>query len=272
MTRDGGATAAKTLSIPNYFTSFARMPDGALAVSAVVAVSPAQKSALFVSHDGGASFQRNDAVPNLFALAAAGGVLYAATDNFGDGYALGASSDEGASWPPVVRFDQNRIDHGLPAHERAVPGELPSAGRQRRRVPRHRCRRQAVFAGGGGARERGGASGRRAVEGAPARGVALRARAARRSVLRWARRSRRRRARPAPGPRCGLDRDGAATAIELIHKSSRDRGARTAAAGPGVLALEAAGAALIGATGWFGGHLVFGHGVGVDGRKRTRGD
>src|SRR6187551_245045 len=50
------------------------------------------------------------------------------------------------------------------------------------------------------------------------------------------------------------------------------RGARTAAAGPGVLALEVAGAALIGATGWFGGHLVFGHGVGVEGRKRTRGD
>ena len=106
VTRDGGATATKTLSIPNYFTSFARMPDGALAVSAVVAVSPAQKSALFVSHDGGASFERNDAVPNLLALAQRGGVLYAATDNFGDGYALGASSDEGATWQPVVRFDQ----------------------------------------------------------------------------------------------------------------------------------------------------------------------
>ncbi len=45
------------------------------------------------------------------------------------------------------------------------------------------------------------------------------------------------------------------------------RGARTAAVGPGVLALEVAGAALIGVTGWFGGHLVFGHGVGVDARK-----
>ena len=42
------------------------------------------------------------------------------------------------------------------------------------------------------------------------------------------------------------------------------RGARTAAVAPGVLALEVAGAALIGVTGWFGGHLVFGHGVGVD--------
>jgi len=42
------------------------------------------------------------------------------------------------------------------------------------------------------------------------------------------------------------------------------RGARTTAVAPGVLALEVAGAALIAVTGWFGGHLVFGHGVGVD--------
>jgi uncharacterized membrane protein len=47
------------------------------------------------------------------------------------------------------------------------------------------------------------------------------------------------------------------------------RGARTAAAGPGVLAVEVGGAALIGVTGWFGGHLVFGHGVGV-GARRSR--
>ena len=106
VTRDGGATATKVLSIPNYFTSFTRMSDGALVVSGVGAVTPAPKSVLFVSHDGGASFQRNDAVPNLFALAQRDGTLYAATDNFGDGYALGASSDEGAPWQPVVRFDQ----------------------------------------------------------------------------------------------------------------------------------------------------------------------
>ena len=106
VTHDGGATATKTLSIPFYFTSFARMSDGALVVSAISAVSPEQKAALFVSHDGAASFQRNDAVPGIFALAQRDGVLYAATDNFGDGYALGASADEGATWQPVVRFDQ----------------------------------------------------------------------------------------------------------------------------------------------------------------------
>jgi uncharacterized membrane protein YgcG len=106
VTRDGGATATKTLSTPFTFTAFARMPDGALVIGGVAAVTPAQRSALFVSHDGGASFVRNDAVPSIFALAQRDGVLYAATDNFGDGYALGASADEGANWQPVVRFDQ----------------------------------------------------------------------------------------------------------------------------------------------------------------------
>ncbi|HEY7376649.1 MAG TPA: hypothetical protein VIF57_31105 [Polyangia bacterium] len=106
VTHDGGATATRTLDIEHYFTSFARLADGALMLSAVVAVSPAQKAGLFLSHDGGATFQENDAVPGVLALAARGGTLYAATDNFGDGYALGASTDEGASFQPVMRFDQ----------------------------------------------------------------------------------------------------------------------------------------------------------------------
>jgi hypothetical protein len=106
VTHDGGATATKTLSIPFYFTSFTRMSDGALVLAAVVAVSPAMKAGLFVSHDGGASFQENDAVPSVLAVAARGSILYAATDISVDGYALGASSDEGASFQPVVRYDQ----------------------------------------------------------------------------------------------------------------------------------------------------------------------
>jgi hypothetical protein len=106
VTRDGGATATKTLSIPHYFTSFTRMSDGALVLSAIASVSPAPRSALFVPHDGGASFQQNDAVPSVLALGQRSGMLYAATDNFGVGYALGASGDEGATWQPVLRFDQ----------------------------------------------------------------------------------------------------------------------------------------------------------------------
>ena len=108
VTRDGGATAIKPLSIPNNFTSFARMPDGALVLSGIAFLGQGLGTApaLFVSHDGGASFQENRAVPGVLAIAQRDGILYAATDNFADGYALGASSDEGATWQPVVRFDQ----------------------------------------------------------------------------------------------------------------------------------------------------------------------
>jgi hypothetical protein len=52
------------------------------------------------------TFQENAAVPTVLALGHRDGRLYAATDNFSDGYALGVSSDEGATFGPVVRFDQ----------------------------------------------------------------------------------------------------------------------------------------------------------------------
>jgi hypothetical protein len=106
VTHDGGATTSTPLSIPHYFTSFARLPDGTLVLSAAVAVSPAVQAGLFVSHDGAATFEENDAVPGVVALAQRDGLLYAATDNFADGYALGASSDGGFTWQRVVRFDQ----------------------------------------------------------------------------------------------------------------------------------------------------------------------
>jgi uncharacterized membrane protein len=72
--------------------------------------------------------------------------------------------------------------------------------------------------------------------------------------------------------------DKAAAKIAIIHASLALcmyslfavafalRGARAAATGPAVLALEVGGAALIAVTGWFGGHLVFGHRVGIDAR------
>ena len=106
LTRDGGATVSKTLSIQSNFTSFARMPDGALVLGGNVFLAQKMIPALFVSHDGGATFAENDAVPGIVALAQRGGVLYGAADNFVDGFALGSSSDEGVTWQPVLRFDQ----------------------------------------------------------------------------------------------------------------------------------------------------------------------
>jgi hypothetical protein len=108
VTRDGGATASKPLSIPNSFTSFARMPDGALILSGTAFLGQGLGTvpALFLSHDDGTTFQENREVPGVLALAQRDGILYATADNFADGFALGASRDEGATWQPVVRFDQ----------------------------------------------------------------------------------------------------------------------------------------------------------------------
>ena len=72
VTHDGGVDVSKPLSIPHYFTSFTRMSDGTLVMSAVVAVSPAVKAGLFVSRDGALSFQENDAVPGMRRAGAAG--------------------------------------------------------------------------------------------------------------------------------------------------------------------------------------------------------
>lgn len=55
-------------------------------------------------------------------------------------------------------------------------------------------------------------------------------------------------------------------AISLYGIAFALRGGRTAQPGAVSLALEIAGAAGLGATGWLGGHLVFHHRVGVDER------
>jgi uncharacterized membrane protein YgcG len=158
VTRDGGATVAKTLSIPSSFTAFARMPDGALVLGGKAFVGQQLIPALFVSHDGGMTFAENDAVPGIVALAQRGGILYAAADNFVDGFALGASSDEGATWQPVLRFDQVgsiaaclRTNPQCQASCEALAGKgLGSPGK---------IWEEAVCAGSGGSQGAGGAAG-----------------------------------------------------------------------------------------------------------------
>jgi hypothetical protein len=104
LTTDGGVSAASPVVISGNFTSFVRLPSGTLLVGAMAdgAVVPA----LFRSHDRGDSFERLPASPSIRALSERGGVVYAATDNFGDGYALGASADEGDSWEPLLAYEQ----------------------------------------------------------------------------------------------------------------------------------------------------------------------
>jgi MYXO-CTERM domain-containing protein len=104
LTRDGGATMTKTLEIAGSLTSYVQLPSGARLVGAMVDSNTTP--ALFRSRDGAATFEPVPAPPKIRALAQRGGVVYAATDNFGDGYALGASTDEGTTWAKVMSYDQ----------------------------------------------------------------------------------------------------------------------------------------------------------------------
>ena len=106
LTTDGGATATKPVVVNGNFTSFVRLPSGTLLVGGMVdfAVVPG----LYRSRDRGESFARLPTPPSIRALSQRDGIVYAATDNFGDGYAAGTSADEGDTWQPLLRYEQLR--------------------------------------------------------------------------------------------------------------------------------------------------------------------
>jgi hypothetical protein len=107
LTRDGGKTVATVLAPSGsaaYFNSYARTASGTVLIGGSDA---AANPILYASHDGGQTFAPlTNQPPHIRALAARGPSVYAATDNFGDGYALGISSDEGSTWRPLMSFDQ----------------------------------------------------------------------------------------------------------------------------------------------------------------------
>lgn len=104
LTRNGGATVTATLSIAGTFTSYVELPNGTRLVGAMVDSSTTP--ALFRSRDGGATFETVSNPPRIRALSQRGGVVYAATDNFGDGYALGTSNNEGTTWHAAMSYRQ----------------------------------------------------------------------------------------------------------------------------------------------------------------------
>ena len=120
MTRDGGTTATKPLSISNNFTSFARMPDGALIVSGMTFLQGLGRSGAGVSHDD----RRRPGEPRRPGVLRwrSAMVPLRAADNLADGFALRSATRRPGT---VVRFDQIRRS-SPPAHEPPVPGELPA--------------------------------------------------------------------------------------------------------------------------------------------------
>jgi len=100
ITRDAGASWATPLVLPGgTLTSFFRRADGTLlATGATAGAAVAHRSI-----DGGASFAPWRLAIHPRGFAERGGLLYAATDNLADGFAL-ASSADGEAWTGLMRF------------------------------------------------------------------------------------------------------------------------------------------------------------------------
>jgi photosystem II stability/assembly factor-like uncharacterized protein len=99
---DGGATIKVRLVLGIGLTALLRRANGQILVSALDVVG----GTLHRSTDGGESFERMPSTLSIRALAERSGKIYAAADNFGDGFALGVSSDDGLSFQPLMKFDQ----------------------------------------------------------------------------------------------------------------------------------------------------------------------
>ncbi|HLK90252.1 MAG TPA: hypothetical protein VKZ18_10180 [Polyangia bacterium] len=102
ITADGGLTATAPLTLDGNLTAFARLASGTLLAAGTI--QSAMVAATFRSTDSGASFQMLDGQPAIRALSERGGLVYAATNNFGDGYAIGTSTDEGTTWQPLFAY------------------------------------------------------------------------------------------------------------------------------------------------------------------------
>lgn len=102
ITADGGVTATAPLTFDGKLGAFARLASGTLLCAGTI--QSATVPATFRSTDGGASFQMLAGQPTINGLSERAGLVYAATDNFADGYALGTSADEGTTWQPLLTY------------------------------------------------------------------------------------------------------------------------------------------------------------------------
>lgn len=93
---DGGATLRVAVTHPTKLSAFVRRASGTLILAA-------RDGAIFRSTDGGKSFSTSAGV-HLRGLAERDGVLYGAADNFSDGFAVGKSTDDGATWQPLLQL------------------------------------------------------------------------------------------------------------------------------------------------------------------------
>ena len=105
LSEDGGKTVAVTFpgdGGARVLSGFVRTASGAL----LLATNRNGVSGLFRSTDRGHTFVEVQNAPQLRGFSVRGEVVFAATDNFVDGYAIGTSTDDGTTWRPLLRYDQ----------------------------------------------------------------------------------------------------------------------------------------------------------------------
>jgi hypothetical protein len=104
VTSDGGSDAHEVLRPTGVIKAFLRLGSGTI----LVATDDNSVAGLLRSRDGGGTFEAVPAPPHIRALSERGGAVYAATDNFSDGYAAGLSMDEGRTWEALLSYDAVR--------------------------------------------------------------------------------------------------------------------------------------------------------------------
>jgi len=107
ISEDGGATVRVALEVSRSLVGFVQREDGVL----FAAARDVDGGTLFVSRDEGKTFTAQTGVqPRFRALGGRGSRLYAAGDDAADGFALGASDDDGRTWQPLLHFkDVERV-------------------------------------------------------------------------------------------------------------------------------------------------------------------
>jgi hypothetical protein len=96
---DGGKTLKILYTLPQMgkMTAFLLLPDGTIILGT--------RGGGYISTDHGTTFKPWDNSPQIRGLAYRAGCIYAAADNFADGYAAGMTCDVGMTWKPLLRFD-----------------------------------------------------------------------------------------------------------------------------------------------------------------------
>lgn len=111
VSEDGGTTATIRLQTPDgggVIKAFVSTATGALLLATDTNGTPA----LYRSVDQGATFEEVAQPPHIRGLSRRGAMVYAAADNFMDGYAIATSTDDGTTWKPLMSYNKVRAIDG----------------------------------------------------------------------------------------------------------------------------------------------------------------